>query len=186
MLRRKNYLIKKRFQIGFFYRFIVLLGLEAVLIAILFMHVANDTVTAGYLDSILSVETTSHFFFIPFLLIVLIVGVGIAIAAMVIFILLSHRIAGPLYRFENVLNDINTGDLTKRVSLRRTDELIELKEALNVLMESFDQRLGRVKTNLSELKDLLSKNDPANSEKIYKAIELLKKEIDHFKVTSSF
>jgi hypothetical protein len=53
-------------------------------------------------------------------------------------------------------------------------------------MESFDQRLGRVKTNLSELKDLLSKNDPANSEKIYKAIELLKKEIDHFKVTSSF
>jgi prefoldin subunit 5 len=69
--------------------------------------------------------------------------------------------------------------------LRKTDQLNELKEALNILMESFDQRLGRVKNNLSELRQLLAKNDSANSEKIYKAIELLKNEIDHFKVTSS-
>jgi methyl-accepting chemotaxis protein len=115
-----------------------------------------------------------------------IVGLGIAIGAMVVFILLSHRIAGPLYRFEKILNEIALGDLTKRLSLRKTDQLAELKEALNVLMESFDQRMGRMKNNLSGLKELLSqKDDPGNIEKIYKAIELLKNEIDHFKVTSS-
>ena len=86
--------------------------------------------------------------------------------------------------FEKILSEIGKGDLTKRISLRKTDQLMELKEALNVLMESFDQRLGRMKTSLVELKELLAKNDPANSEKIYKAVELLKHEIDHFKVTS--
>jgi methyl-accepting chemotaxis protein len=160
------------------------LVLEALFIAGFFMYISNNTLTAGYFNSALAVETTHQFFFIPFLLIVLMVCVGITIAAMLIFVLLSHRIAGPLYRFEKILSEISEGDLTKRVSLRKTDQLNELKEGLNILMESFDQRLGRIKSNLSELKSLLSKNDPANSEKIYKAVELLKKEIDHFKVTS--
>lgn len=184
IFRRRNYFIKKKFQISFVYPFVALLLSEAALIAWLFMYISSDTLTAGYLASSLSVERTSNFFFTPFLLIICIVGIGITIAAMVIFVLISHRIAGPLYRFEKIINEITGGDLTKRVSLRKTDQLTELKEALNILMESFDQRLGRVKSNLSELKDLLSRNDPANSEKIYKAIELLKKEIDHFKVTS--
>ncbi|MDP2922850.1 MAG: methyl-accepting chemotaxis protein [Candidatus Omnitrophota bacterium] len=184
MLRRRNYFIKKKFQVGFFYRFLILLVLEAALIVGLFMYISTDTLTTGYSNSTLTIKSTPSFFLIPFLLIILIVCVGIGIAAMIIFILLSHRIAGPLYRFEKILNEISTGDLTKRISLRKTDQLTELKEALNILMESFDQRLGRVKNNLFELRELLAKNDPANSEKIYKAIELLKDEIDHFKVTS--
>lgn len=184
MFRRRNYFIKKELQIGFFYRFAILAVLEAVLITGLFMHISSGTITTGYSNSILTMKHTPGFFFVPFLFIVLIVCVGIGIAAMIVFILVSHRIAGPLYRLEKTLDEIGKGDLTKRISLRKTDQLMELKEALNVLMESFDQRLGRVKTNLGELKNLLAKNDPANSEKIYKAIELLKHEIDHFKVTS--
>lgn len=183
-MRRKNYFIKKRFQISFLYPFVVLLLIEAVLIATLFIYISGDTLTTGYLNSILTVDKTANFFMVSFLLIIFIVGIGIAIAALAIFVLLSHRIAGPLYRFEKVLNEITAGDLTKRISLRKTDQLNELKEALNILMESFDQRLGRMKGSLSDLRGLLSKNDPANSEKIYRAIELLKNEIDHFKVTS--
>jgi methyl-accepting chemotaxis protein len=103
---------------------------------------------------------------------------------MVIFILLSHRIAGPLYRFEKTLNEISAGNLAKRINLRKNDQLNELQEALNSLLVSFDERLGRTKNNLSELKELLAKNDPGNLQKIYKVIELLEKEIEHFKVTS--
>jgi methyl-accepting chemotaxis protein len=185
MFRRRNYFIKKKFQLSFFYRFTVLLVIESALVITFFIYISTNTLTTGYVNSALTVKHTANFFFVPFLLIMLTVGVGISIAAMIIFILLSHRIAGPLYRFEKVLNEITSGDLTKRISLRKTDQLNELKEALNILMESFDQRLGRVKNNLSELRQLLAKNDSANSEKIYKAIELLKNEIDHFKVTSS-
>jgi methyl-accepting chemotaxis protein len=184
MNRRRNYFIKKKFQLKFVYSFLVLLTLEASLIIGLFSYISRNTITAGYSNSILTIEHTAKFFFTQFLFIVFIVGIGITLAAMVIFILLSHRIAGPLYRFEKTLNEISAGNLAKRINLRKNDQLNELQEALNSLLVSFDERLGRTKNNLSELKELLAKNDPGNLQKIYKVIELLEKEIEHFKVTS--
>jgi len=185
MIRRRNYFIKKKFQANFAFRFILLLLLEAILIAGLYMYVSNDTITAGYLDSILTVERTPQFFFGQFLLITLIVGLGIAIAAMIVFILLSHRIAGPLYRFEKDLEEVTSGNLTKRINLRRTDQLIELKESLNSLIGSFDSRMGRLKGKLSKLNRLLSRDNASqNASEIYSLMGSIKDEIDRFKVTS--
>jgi methyl-accepting chemotaxis protein len=185
MIRRKKYFIKKKFQIGFAFRFLLLIVIEAGLIIGLFLYSSNNTITTGYVNSSLRVESTPHFFLVPLLLIMLIAGLGIAIAAMVVFTLLSHRIAGPLYRFEQFLNETTNGDLTKRVCLRKTDQLLELMEALNVTTSFFDKKIGKIKDTITELKKLLSqKENEANNEKIHKTIELLKEEIDHFKVTS--
>ena len=181
MIRRKNYFIKKKFQFNFIFRFLLLLLLEAALIAGLFMYISSNTLTTGYMDSVLKIESTPNFFFLPFLLIMLIVAIGIGIAAMVVFIMLSHRIAGPLYRFEKDLEDISSGDLTKRISLRKTDQLTELKESLNVLIDSFDHRMARIRSHVAELKELVDKRgDPA---KINRLVETLKSEIEYFKVT---
>jgi len=185
MARRKRYFIKKRFQIGFIYKFLVLILLEAGLIVGLFMYFSSDTLTTGYSNSTLKIENTPDFFLVPLLLIVLIVGLGIAIAAMIVFILLSHRIAGPLYRFEKCLEETVAGDLTKRLSLRKTDQLLDLMETLNKTTSFFDSKIGRMKDAVLELKKLTTQKDISeNSEKIHETIELLKSEIDHFKVTS--
>jgi len=185
MFRRKNYFIKRNFQVNFISKFLILILLEAILIVGLFMHVSNNTLTTGYFDSILTIERTPDFFFVPIILIMLIVAIGIGIAGMVVFIMLSHRIAGPLYRFEKDLTEVGSGDLTKRINLRKTDQLAELKESLNIFIDSLDQRMSRIKNNLSELQELVSKKDePGNTEKIYKMIEVLNDEIEHFKVTS--
>lgn len=185
MARRKRYFIKKRFQIGFIYKFLVLILLEAGLIVGLFMYFSSDTLTTGYSNSTLKIENTPDFFLVPLLLIVLIVGLGITIAAMIVFILLSHRIAGPLYRFEKCLEETVAGDLTKRLTLRRTDQLLDLMETLNKTTSFFDSKIGRMKDAVLELKKLTTQKDISeNSEKIHKTIEFLKSEIDHFKVTS--
>jgi len=187
MQRRRNYFIKKKFQTDFSSRFILLLLLESFLIGGLFMHISGDTITTGYLDSVLRVEKTSSFFFIPFLLITLIVVVGIAIAGMAVFTLLSHRIAGPLYRFEKVLKQIGGGDLTASINLRKTDQLIEFKEALNTFIDSLDKRMGSIKNGLIEVQELLTKtDDPEVISKLNKTINVIKDELSHFKVTSDF
>ena len=165
-------------------RFVALIVIEAILIIGLFIHISSNTLTAGYTNSTLRLESTLDFFFIPLLLVIFITGVGISLAGMVTFILLSHRIAGPLFRFESDMKDISQGDLTKRTSLRRTDQLTELKEALNVLTSSMDERLGRVKDMLQEIETLmLDKNSPDNNAKLNKAISSLRNEVDRFKVT---
>ena len=135
MVRRKNYFIKKSFQLKFLSAFVVLLILESFLVTALFMYISNNTLTTGYSNSTLRIESTPSFFFVAMIFITLIAAIGIGLAGMVIFILLSHRIAGPLHRFEKSLKDMGSGDLTFRVNLRKTDQLAELKKGLNILIE---------------------------------------------------
>jgi methyl-accepting chemotaxis protein len=182
--RRKNYLIKKKFQLNFLSKFVILLLLEAVAIAALFMYISSNTITAGYQNSLLSVEKTASFFLVPFLLMTVIVAIAMGIAGLIVFVFLSHRIAGPLYRFEKVIEDISGGDLTSRIDLRRTDQLTEIKEVLNSLIHSMDLRIGRIKDISDEMQEILAKkDDPDAITKMNKLAFLIKDEIAHFKVT---
>lgn len=180
--RRKNYFIKKRFQMNFFYKFILLLVLESILIVSFFWYISGNTLTTGYLDSVLRIERTGDFFLVPFVLMTLIVVLGISLAGMVIFILLSHRIAGPLYRFEKVLEQLRDGDLTTTVHLRSTDQLLELQNSLNSFIETLTKRISVIKTKLEETEELIHSKDPDLISKLNQKLNEIKDEISRFKI----
>jgi HAMP domain-containing protein len=48
---------------------------------------------------------------------------------------LSHRTAGPLYRFQRVFNDIRDGKIDCRVTLRPLDDFQEVALAFNQMMD---------------------------------------------------
>lgn len=51
-------------------------------------------------------------------------------------ILISHKIAGPIYRFETAIQEIlDSGDTSRRITLRKGDEFHTLAERLNRLLE---------------------------------------------------
>ena len=56
--------------------------------------------------------------FIYFAIVLLVAGV------------VSHRMAGPIYKFEKSAAVLGGGDLTHRIFLRNGDQLLELQEAL--------------------------------------------------------
>jgi signal transduction histidine kinase len=63
----------------------------------------------------------------------------LAVAA-VFSIVLSHKVAGPIYRFETSIREmLESGDLSRRISLRKGDELQSLADLLNRLLERFSQ-----------------------------------------------
>lgn len=51
----------------------------------------------------------------------------------------THRFAGPLYRFQQVAERIATGDLSIRVKLRKGDDLPELEGAMNRALTFLDE-----------------------------------------------
>jgi methyl-accepting chemotaxis protein len=61
---------------------------------------------------------------------VLFVG-AVAILALV----LSHRAAGPIYRFKKIFDDINSGNLKARVKLRPDDDFQDVAESFNRVMD---------------------------------------------------
>jgi len=184
MKRRKNYFVKKRFQANFFIKFGLLLVLEALLIGALFMLVSKDTLTTYYSGMELKLQKTSTFFFTNFLLISLIAGVAIGIAGIFVFMYLSHRIAGPLYRFEETVEELRRGDLTQRVGLRKTDQLQELNRPMNAFIEEMDNRLSGIKDEVGQALGVVRKGKGGSeSSAISKILEKIKTSLEYFKTS---
>lgn len=53
--------------------------------------------------------------------------------------LLSNKIAGPLYRFEEALKQVASGNKKVRISLRKDDALKDLEKEFNNMMSFLDE-----------------------------------------------
>ena len=178
---RRRYFIKKPFQIKFFLAFLALLLLQALLIVGLFLYFSGQTLTTGYSGSRFVITKTSSFFLANIVLISTAVGASIVFLAILVFIILSHRIAGPLYRFEKSLADMSKGNLSKRIALRRTDQLRDLQSALNECAEALDGRLRGVKEELKKAHEAMSA--PGGERAAGEAIERARQKIAFFKTS---
>jgi methyl-accepting chemotaxis protein len=66
-------------------------------------------------------------------------------------VLVSHRIAGPLYRFRSVFKAVATGDLSIRANLRKTDYLEKESDSLNEMIMSLRVKLTEIKKHSEEV-----------------------------------
>ena len=88
-------------------------------------------------------------------------------------VFLSHKIAGPLYRFETVLYQMALGDLSVRCHLRKFDEAKSVSQAFNRTLESLDYKISRLKKIVRE-----NEGDPA------RLLVRLKEELSEFKTSA--
>ena len=72
----------------------------------------------------------------------MLIAVAFALIAVLIGVKLSHRIYGPLVPFTRHIDQLKEGRYSNRMNLRRTDDLVELKDALNSLAEALNARHG--------------------------------------------
>lgn len=159
--RRRNYFIKKKFQVNFTVKFLIIILIEAFLAAGLFLYMSKGTLTTGYSGSELKIART-YDFFLPMLLLSNLIIVGIsAVIGIAVLIFLSHRLAGPLYRFENILDTIKKGDLTQRFKLREKDQFVELANSINEHTDTLDKNMGHLKAGVMEFSQLISKMQTA-------------------------
>ena len=152
--RRRNYFIKRKFQVDFTIKFLIIILIEVILAIGFFVYMSKGTLTTGFVGSDFRIARTSEFFlptlFLSNLIILAITGI-IGIAVM---IWMSHRIAGPLHRFEKVLDEIGKGNLTHRFKLRDKDQLAELADSITELTVSMDQKISSAKSKIQEISAL--------------------------------
>ena len=77
------------------------------------------------------------------------------ILSLILGLFLTHRLAGPLYRFEQTIKAILSGDLSVRIRLREKDEFQELALLLNQAIVEIDQRLRAIETKGHQLEERL-------------------------------
>ena len=89
--------------------------------------------------------TTHHRLMIKYLILVALIAWA--------SIFLTHKIAGPLYRFQQSCKEITAGNLMLRVHLRKLDEAKEIAKTFNEMADRLDHSVGRMKQILHEEKD---------------------------------
>lgn len=104
----------------------------------------------------------------------------VTLAAAVISILYSHRIAGPIYRLEKTIEAIGDGDLTIATRFRNSDALMPLADEVNAMVRSLNHK-ARSCADAVELmhkcsakaRELLKEDDP-RQEELGKTLETMR------------
>jgi methyl-accepting chemotaxis protein len=144
--RRRNYFINKELQGRYIFSFFVLVLACGFLLTAIFSLLSADSLTIVYKNDTLQLGKTPLILFREILgahwIFVATGGVLVVIASM----FLSHRVAGPLYRFEKSLEEMNSGNFDFKIRLRSKDEGKELAGMLNDLNSMLSSQLGEMRS----------------------------------------
>jgi len=76
----------------------------------------------------------------------------------VIGILLSHRIAGPIYRISKYIDSLKTGDYSEDIRLRKKDELKDLAVKMTELCHVLRENKEKINSARQEIIEELEKS----------------------------
>jgi methyl-accepting chemotaxis protein len=112
--KRKRYMINAKLQLGLFLKWIIvpLVAFSAVLY---------------YFDG-------NVYILILAIMIILLISWRMLI--------LSHRLAGPIYRLERDLEDIAKGNFSIRIKFRKKDELKSIAEGINRILDEMEKKFA--------------------------------------------
>lgn len=159
---RKQYIVNKGFQARLTMIIILLVVIVANMVGgIVYFMLRTETGLSG-LVSLLKVSSTDALLF-PAIIIAQLISIFI-VAFISMFV--SHRMAGPVYRFERVIESMRDGELDFTFSLREKDEFKGLAESIGALISDYNQVLGsakgsfdRMDSHIDELEALIEKKD---------------------------
>lgn len=153
--KRRNYFIEKKFQAKFILRFCLLVLFGGLLTVGVVYVLALQSTTVSIVNSrVLAMNTAK--FILPILVeTVLIVTAGVLCATIVLTLLVSHKIAGPLYRFKKVMQSLEAGDFSADFRIRHLDQLQDLASTFNSMIKKIREEQNKLKTNFVTLKEKL-------------------------------
>jgi len=105
----------------------------------------------------------------------------ITLATIVIILIISHKLAGPLFRFEKELKEIGKGNLTTVISLRKKDQIADLADSLNNMTDSLRDRVLAIQKEVEHLTETASQVN-APEEIVEQLNQLHQKIVSNFKI----
>jgi len=190
--KRRNFFIKKDFQGKMILGFFLFVVGSIVLFTVILGMFSADSITMSYENNNLQLGQTpvmllknalaANWIFIIF------GGSLLVFAALIV----SHRIAGPQFRFEKALTNMLDGNLNDTIYLRTNDEGNSLASKINSFNSQLSQKIKEIdkySQSIEELIEQMDKTDGSSLDKdllleSYNSIQKHNNAIQ--KVTSSF
>jgi len=193
-IKRKNYFVKKSFQANVIVIFVVLVVVGSIISGLLLYGVLGVNLEESFNRAHLGLKNTKDLLFPSILTANIITIISISLVTIYIMIYISHRIAGPLYKFEGMLKEVAKGNLKLSAKTRAKDELKDFSLVFDEALNGLNQKVTAIKESSSglgktiqELKQAavkaeLSPDLKAGLEKMDNEVKELQKKTDQFQV----
>jgi methyl-accepting chemotaxis protein len=149
--KRRQYFIDRKFQSAFMFKFFLVLVIGALLTVVITMLMTRTTLTSSFDGARLVIEKTSLAILPSVVLTSIITTAVVGLVAIVVTLLVSHKIAGPMFRFNKDIEEIARGNLQKKIQIRDGDQFAEVADKLNEMVTSLNGRLREVQAELEQL-----------------------------------
>lgn len=159
--KRRHFFIKKEFQFKFIIKFCLLILLGTFISTGLLLIFSHGTLTTSFQHSRLVVTDTSSAILSAVVYTNLITLGLITLFTIIVVLLISHKIAGPLYRFEKELKEIGEGNLTRVINLRTKDQMTDIAKCLTEMVASLHEKIKGMQNEVEDvIKSASEKNAP--------------------------
>lgn len=133
--------------------------LGGVIFSLIFSMLSADTLTIAYKNYDLTIGKT------PLILLREILGTNwifvftAGLIVVVVSMFLTHRFAGPMFRFEKSVEEMLRGNFDFRIHLRKKDEGKELAEMMNRFIDMFSSSVQEMRHLSDEIGARLAEAD---------------------------
>lgn len=153
--RRRTLLIQRVFQTKFISLFISLIILSSALSGLFLYQRTNTELGYHYGQAHSKLKKTGEIL-LPNLLVGNIIAVIlIGSTAIALTLLISNKIAGPLYRFEKNAEQIAKGDFTINTTLRHSDQIKGLADSFSKMTNELREKMVGLRTHAEELPSVI-------------------------------
>ncbi len=153
---RRQIFIKKAFQRRFIVSVLLLIMASGLVSGLLTYWLAGNDLHAQMQTAHASIALAEQRLSLALLMGTLSAVFITGVATVYIVLYASHKIAGPLYRFEKICEQIGNDELDIVISLREHDQLHELAQAFAIMLDKLSYRKRLQKERIAQLTQLLS------------------------------
>jgi len=153
--KKLNLKIKQKLQVWLLIRIMGVALLTITVAGIILYFYSVTVVDTDYLSFAPKVRKVSEVLLPVFLA----ASLTSIVAGLLLALFLSQKIAGPVFRIEQDLLRMRTGDLTDIINVRSTDILKELAQSVNMTVHNIRDMIINVKEINTELESEISKGD---------------------------
>lgn len=160
--KRRNYFIKKELQGKYIFSYFLFVMLGSVVFTLILSILSSGTISLLYENSHFMVGQTPVILFRKIFsanwLLISLGGIIVVGGSM----LITHRIAGPLFRFEKSMDDMINGKIGFMIHLRTKDECQELADKFNRFNQELAASINAIRLLSMEIAAILEKQNPAD------------------------
>jgi hypothetical protein len=156
--RRHIVLINRDFQFKLISKFIIINIIIMIIFGFFLYIFLNSEVESNLLTAHVFYKNIKDMLF-PIIITLSIINILVSSIVIALFVLYaSHKVAGPLYRFNEALKDILNRNLKTFTEVRDGDQLYECSITLKQVSQLLTKDISGIKAQIVELKNLCNKS----------------------------